>query len=164
MTKSKLLFQQLSWCNSKINNLIWPVVFNSLKTSTLSACFRKMGSKLKELCWWQSQILAYSKTNNRIWQGFKLIRDFVHVHLICKFQEDLSKLKELCWWHAFSHCKPARPFGCYSKVFIVFPWKADVINPPPQACYRWGMVKVSLHCRDTTSQRCWRTTDVRLLS
>ena len=55
------------------------------------------------LCWWQSQTEAFSaikgmyvtpKINDPIWQGFKLIREFIHVHLICKYKEDPFKLHE----------------------------------------------------------------------
>ena len=33
---------------------------------------------------------------------FKLVRNLIHAHLICKFQEHL---KELWWWLAFAPCK-----------------------------------------------------------
>ena len=31
------------------------------------------------------------KINDPIWPIFDLVRDFIHVHLICKFQENLIK-------------------------------------------------------------------------
>ena len=36
-----------------------------------------------------------SKINDPIWSGFELIWDFIHVPLICKFQEDLIKYKQI---------------------------------------------------------------------
>ena len=104
---------------------------------TLSASFRKIWSKLNELCWWRSQIVAFSAIKGRVtlrlttqsgqflyfseissmsllicklktewlmlmtksirgfWPVFKLVRDFIHVHLISKFQEDLIKTEWL---------------------------------------------------------------------
>ena len=66
--------------------------------STLTASFWKSQSKLTELCWWQSQTEVFqqssgcnSKIYDLIWLFFKLVWDFIHVHLICKFQEDLIK-------------------------------------------------------------------------
>ena len=32
-----------------------------------------------------------SKINDTKWPGFKLVSDFIHVYLICKFQADLIK-------------------------------------------------------------------------
>ena len=32
-----------------------------------------------------------SKINDPIWPIFELVCDFIHVHLICKFQEELIK-------------------------------------------------------------------------
>ena len=64
---------------------------------------RKIQSKLKKLFWWQSQTEAFfhqsrgynSKTNYPIWLGFELVRVFIHVHLICKFQEDPIKTEQV---------------------------------------------------------------------
>ena len=36
-----------------------------------------------------------------------------------------------------------------TKVFIGFPWKANVIHAPPEACYRWEMLKISLKIVET---------------
>ena len=69
--------------------------------STLSAIFRKIHSKLNEICWWQSQRLFQqsrgrnSKINDPILSVFKLIRDFIYVHLTCKFQADFIKTEQV---------------------------------------------------------------------
>ena len=31
-----------------------------------------------------------------------------------------------------------------TKVFIGFPWKPYVIDVPPEACYKWKMIEISL--------------------
>ena len=66
--------------------------------STLTATFRKIWSKLKQLCWQQSQTGFFQqsvevtlKINDQIWSGLKFIREFIHVPLICKFQKDPIK-------------------------------------------------------------------------
>ena len=70
-----------------------------LSMSMLSPTFRKIRSKLNKLCSWQSQRLFQqsrgrnSRFNYQIWPVFKLIWDFIHVYLICKFQKDLIKTK-----------------------------------------------------------------------
>ena len=46
--------------------------------------------KVKYLLFQQSRVYN-SLTNNTIWPYFELFRDSIHVHLICKFQEDLIK-------------------------------------------------------------------------
>ena len=89
------LYQQSRMCNSKINDLIWPV-FELLQDSIhvhLSASFRKIWSKLNKSCWRKSQTKAFSaikgtnsETNDPIRPVFQLVWDFIHVHLICKFQ------------------------------------------------------------------------------
>ena len=72
-------------------------LFEISSMSTLSVSFRKTWSKLNEFRWWQSQRLFQqlrehnSKFNDPIWWGFKLVWDFIHVHLICKFQEHSIK-------------------------------------------------------------------------
>ena len=61
--------------------------------STSSASFRKIWSKLNQVCW-QTQTEPFSaikgrnsEINDPIWPVFKLVRDFIYVHLSCKFQE-----------------------------------------------------------------------------
>ena len=90
--------------------------------SILAASFRKFQSKLSKLLWWQSISEALqqsreckSKINDPAWPDFKLVRDFIHVHLICKFQEYPIKLKELWWWQTFSHRKSMEPCGFHSN-------------------------------------------------
>ena len=36
-----------------------------------------------------------SKITDLIWPVFKLVSDFIHVHLICKFQADPIKTKQV---------------------------------------------------------------------
>ena len=94
------LFQQSRGCyNSKINDPIWlgfKLIWEFIH-AYLICKFQEDPVKTK--CWWQSQTVRLfqqprgcnSKINDPIWPDFKLIRDFIHVHLICKFQEDLIK-------------------------------------------------------------------------
>ena len=51
-----------------------------------------------------------------IWPGFKLIQDFIHVQLICKFQEDLIKTE---WCYANDKVKQTlfqQSRGCNVKI------------------------------------------------
>ena len=41
-----------------------------------------------------------------IWPIFELVRDFMHVIIICKFHEDPTKMKKLRCSQAFSNSKP----------------------------------------------------------
>ena len=66
--------------------------------STLSASVMEIKLKLNQLCWWQSQTEVFqqsrecnSKVNDPTWPVFKLIRDSIHVNLICKFQRNQIK-------------------------------------------------------------------------
>ena len=56
-----------------------------------------------------------TKINDLICPVFKLGWHFIHVHLICKFQDIWSKLKELRWWQTFSNCKSMEPCSCHSN-------------------------------------------------
>ena len=77
-------------------------LFEILSIFTLSKNFRNSQLKLNETHWWQSQteVLSTIKgTNSKIdypiWPVFESFWDFVHVHLIDKFQEDLIKTEWL---------------------------------------------------------------------
>ena len=80
-------------------------VLNSSKISSispLSGRFRKIWSKMNKLWWWQSQTEAFSaikgynsKINHPLWPVFKLVRDFILVHLSCKFQEVPMKTEQV---------------------------------------------------------------------
>ena len=66
--------------------------------STLSASFRKISSKLNDLChdkvkqrFFQQSRGRNSKINDPIRPLFKIVRDFIYVHLSCKFQVVLIK-------------------------------------------------------------------------
>ena len=66
----------------------------------LYASFRKIQLKLNKLCrkkklkQWLFSKGCNSKINDPILPFFEIIRDFVHVHLICKFQEEIKKVNE----------------------------------------------------------------------
>ena len=66
-----------------------------LSMFTLSASFMNIQLELNLLRWWQSKTEAFFSNQgdvalrlfDPIWQVFQIVRDFIHVHLICKFQE-----------------------------------------------------------------------------
>ena len=72
--------------------------FEILYMSALSISFRKIQSKLnvyaddivKQRLFQQTKG-RNCKTNDPIWPVFELIRDLIHVHYICKIQEELTK-------------------------------------------------------------------------
>ena len=67
-----------------------------LSMSTLAESFKKYKSeqdsddKVKKRLFQQLRE-CNSKINDPIWPDFKLVWDFIHVHLTCKFQGDLIK-------------------------------------------------------------------------
>ena len=79
-----------------------------LSMSSLSASFWNIQSKLNDLCWWQSNRLFQQSrgcnSNDPIWPVFILVRDFIHVLLICKFQEHLIKTEWLILMTKSNRC------------------------------------------------------------
>ena len=57
-----------------------------------------------------------SKINDRTWPVFELVRDLIHIHLICMFQEHLIKTEgAMVMKKTFSHCKSMELCGCHSN-------------------------------------------------
>ena len=64
--------------------------------------------------------------------------------LSASFRNIWSKLKELWWWQILSHCKSMEPCGCHSnKGFLWNSMKNLCHQSPPEAFYRWEMIKIS---------------------
>ena len=87
-----------------------------------------------------------SKIHVQIWPVYKLIWDFIHVHLICKFQEHPIKTAGV-----FGEDKHFLIVSLWdilvtiaTKVFIGFPCKAYVMDFPSEACFWCEMTEISL--------------------
>ena len=51
---------------------------------------------------------SYSETNSQIWSVFDLLRDFVHVLVICKFEEDPFKIKYALLIYKHASCNKTK--------------------------------------------------------
>ena len=77
--------------------------------------------KIKQRLFQQSRGRNY-KTNDPIWPVFELIRDFIHIHLIAKFQKHLIKIEGLMVMTiTFPLCLWALVVAIANNVFIGFP-------------------------------------------
>ena len=56
---------------------------------------------------------ANSVVSGPIWLKFKLVRDFMHVLVTCKYKKDQIKNNEKRWRHHFPHYKSMRAFCCH---------------------------------------------------
>ena len=70
--------------------------------------------KVKQIQFQQSRG-CNSKINDPIWPILEFIQDFIHVHLVCKFQEDLIKTEQVMLMTSISLCKFMEPCGCHSN-------------------------------------------------
>ena len=122
-----------------------------LSMSTLSASFRKIWSKLNKLLGWQSQTEAFFSNQGDVTkitcQFFILSCPRIHP---CPPYLQVSGTSNQNW-RSYGDDKHipilslwGLVVGIATKVFFGFPPKAYAINPPPEACYRWEMIEISL--------------------
>ena len=109
------------WSGSKSNT------FELLCLSWLLATLIMIWSKMNELAWRQHfpsirlwEIFRRSRAANSvvsslIWPEFKLIRDFMHVQVTCKYKKDWIKNTEKRWRHCFPHYKSMWAFCCHGN-------------------------------------------------
>ena len=106
------------WCfrasNSEVNNRIWPEFEARLRFYTVQLVTRKFDKgqiKNKGALYlphfpnynFQRSRASNSKVNSSIWPEIKLIRYFISVLIICKYEEDLIKMKALLCLQNFPH-------------------------------------------------------------
>ena len=58
---------------------------------------------------------ANSVVSSPIWPKFKLVRDFMHVLVTCKYKKDWIKTTEKRWRHHFPHYKSMGAFCCHGQ-------------------------------------------------
>ena len=98
-----------------------------LRLSWLPATLMMIRSKIKELAWRQHfpiislwEIFRRSRAANSvvsgpIWLKFKLVRDFMHVLVTCKYNNYWQKTTEKSWRHGFPHYKSMGVFCCHGN-------------------------------------------------
>ena len=115
-------FQQSRGCNSKTNDLIWPVlelVWDFIHVHLICK-FREDPIKSERVTLMTKSnrgffsIQGESKTNDLIWSVLELVFYPCTPYLQKSFRNSQSKLK-LWWWQAFSNSKPMGPCGYHSN-------------------------------------------------